>query len=84
MTSTRPPRNIRAARGTELRCKGWQQETILRLLENNIENGERPEDVVIYMNAGKAAGDWDSFDAIVRTLMTMDNDQTLVVLRIAH
>ena len=79
MPSAKPPRNIKAARGTTLRCKGWQQETILRLLENNIENGERPEDLVIYMNAAKAARNWESFDAIVRTLRTMEADDTLVV-----
>jgi urocanate hydratase len=73
------PRHIKAGGGLKLRCKGWQQETILRLLENNVENGERPEDLVIYMNAAKAARDWDSFDAIVRTLKTMDSNQTLVV-----
>ncbi|VTU15339.1 urocanate hydratase [Variovorax sp. RA8] len=79
MQAEKTPRNIKAARGTTLRCKGWQQETILRLLENNIENGERPEDLVIYMNAAKAARDWDCFDAIVRTLKTMEADETLVV-----
>jgi urocanate hydratase len=62
-----------------LRCRGWQQETILRLLENNVENGERPHDLVVYMNAAKAARDWDSFEAIVRTLTTMQSDETLVV-----
>ena len=77
--SGRALRNIQAARGTTLRCKGWQQETILRMLENNLENGERPEDLVIYMNAAKAARDWDSFEAIVRTLKSLENDETLVV-----
>jgi urocanate hydratase len=72
-------RKIKAARGTALRCKGWHQEVILRMLENNLENGERPEDLVIYMNAAKAARDWDSFDAIVRTLLTLENDETLLV-----
>jgi urocanate hydratase len=72
-------RNIKAARGLALRCKGWQQETILRMLENNLENGERPEDLVIYMNAAKAARDWKSFDAIVATLKDLEADETLVV-----
>ena len=58
-------RNIKAQRGGELRCKGWRQEAILRMLENNLENGERPEDLVIYMSAAKAARNWDAFDAIV-------------------
>ena len=79
MQTVPQPRNILAARGTQLRCKGWQQETILRMLENNLENGERPEDLVIYMNAAKAARNWDAFDAIVRTLKTMEHDQTMVV-----
>src|SRR4051812_9696328 len=73
------PRIIKAARGTTLRCKGWQQETILRMLENNLENGERPEDLVIYMNAAKAARDWKSFDAIVATLKDLEADETMVV-----
>ncbi|HMN82109.1 MAG TPA: urocanate hydratase [Burkholderiaceae bacterium] len=79
MPHSNPRRDIKAARGLALRCKGWQQETVLRMLENNLENGERPEDLVIYMNAAKAARDWDCFDAIVRTLITMDDEQTLVV-----
>ena len=54
-------RRIRAQRGTQLRCRGWKQETILRMLENNLENGERPEDLVIYMSAARAARDWESF-----------------------
>ncbi len=73
------PRNIKAGRGLTLRCKGWQQETILRMLENNLENGERPEDLVIYMNAAKAARDWKSFDAIVATLKDLEADETMVV-----
>ncbi|MDB5854153.1 MAG: hutU [Herminiimonas sp.] len=73
------PRNIKAARGTTLRCKGWHQEVILRMLENNLENGERPEDLVIYMNAAKAARNWESFDAIVQALLTLDDDETLVI-----
>ncbi|QKQ45302.1 MULTISPECIES: urocanate hydratase [Achromobacter] len=73
------PRRIRAQRGTALRCKGWHQEVILRMLENNLENGERPEDLVIYMSAAKAARDWDSFDRIVQALKTLDNDETLIV-----
>jgi urocanate hydratase len=70
---------IQAMRGTSLRCKGWQQEVILRMLENNLENGERPQDLVIYMNAAKAARNWESYDAIVHALKTLDHDETLVV-----
>ncbi|MDX6631289.1 MAG: urocanate hydratase [Gaiellales bacterium] len=72
-------RKIKAQRGSELRCKGWRQETILRMLENNLENGERPEELIIYAGSAKAARDWESFDRIVEALKTMDDDQTLVV-----
>ncbi len=72
-------RNIRAARGTTLRCKGWHQEVILRMLENNLENGERPQDLVVYMSAAKAARDWDSFDRIVAALKDLSDDETLIV-----
>ena len=73
------PRRVLAQRGTALRCKGWHQEVILRMLENNLENGERPEDLVVYMSAAKAARDWASFDRIVAALKDLDNDETLVV-----
>jgi urocanate hydratase len=79
MAQAKSSRNIRAARGTALRCKGWHQEVILRLLENNLENGERPEDLVIYMNAARAARDWHSFDLIVQNLLTLEDDETLVI-----
>ena len=72
-------REVRAQRGTTLRCKGWRQEAILRLLENNIENAEDPENLIIYMSVARAARDWTSFDRIVATLMAMSEDQTLVV-----
>ena len=72
-------RQIKAQRGGELRCKGWRQETILRMLENNLENAERPEELIIYAGSAKAARDWESFDRIVESLKTMEEDQTLVV-----
>jgi urocanate hydratase len=72
-------RNIKAQRGGELRCKGWRQEAILRMLENNLENAERPEELIVYAGSAKAARDWESFDRIVEALKTMDEDQTLVV-----
>jgi urocanate hydratase len=68
-----------AQRGLELRCKGWRQETLLRLLENNLENGENPEDLVVYMSRAKAARDWESFDRIVAALRDMEVDETLVI-----
>jgi urocanate hydratase len=70
---------VRAERGTRLRCRGWRQEAILRLLENNLENGEDPDNLVIYMAIARAARDWKSFDRIVATLTTMRDDQTLVI-----
>lgn len=68
-----------ATRGTELRCKGWRQETILRLLENNLENAESPSDLVIYMSWAKAARDWEGFDQAVAALKDLEDDQTLVM-----
>ena len=72
---------MRAARGPELRALGWQQEAALRMLENNLdpEVAERPEDLVVYGGTGKAARDWNSFDALVRTLTTLKADETMLV-----
>lgn len=72
-------KEVKAERGNVLRCKGWRQEAILRLLENNLENGEDPENLVIYMSIARAARDWKSFDRIVATLATMREDQTFVM-----
>jgi urocanate hydratase len=72
-------REVKAGRGATLRCKGWRQEAILRLLENNLENAEDPDNLVIYMSIARAARDWNSFDRIVSTLSTMSEDQTFVV-----
>jgi urocanate hydratase len=72
-------KEVKAGRGSVLRCKGWRQEAILRLLENNLENGEDPDNLVIYMSIARAARDWKSFDRIVATLATMREDQTLVM-----
>src|SRR3989449_7888199 len=70
---------ILAARGSRLRCKGWRQEAILRMLENNLENAEKPEELIIYGGTGKAARDWDAFRRIVETLQSLADDETLVV-----
>jgi urocanate hydratase len=72
---------VRAPRGTEISCKGWHQEAALRMLMNNLdpEVAERPEDLVVYGGTGKAARDWESFWAIVGTLQSLDNDETLLV-----
>src|SRR3982074_3577039 len=75
------PRIIRAPRGAKLNCKGWHQEAALRCLMNNLDPdvAERPEDLVVYGGRGKAARNWESFDAIVRSLQNLENDETLLV-----
>jgi len=70
---------IAAARGRDLRCKGWRQEAILRMLENNLENAERPEELIIYGGTGKAARSWDAFSRIVKSLKELEDDETLLV-----
>jgi urocanate hydratase len=67
--------------GTTLSCKGWQQEAALRMLLNNLdpEVAERPEELVVYGGAGKAARNWECFEAIVRTLRRLEHDETLLV-----
>ncbi|HYZ68131.1 MAG TPA: urocanate hydratase [Mycobacterium sp.] len=79
MTST--ARLVRAPRGTQLSCKGWQQEAALRMLMNNLdpEVAEHPEDLVVYGGTGRAARSWEAFDAIVRTLRNLENDETMLV-----
>ena len=74
-------RVVRAPRGTALSCKGWQQEAALRMLMNNLdpEVAERPGDLVVYGGTGKAARNWDCFDAIVASLRALENDETLLV-----
>ena len=69
----------RAARGPELRCRGWRQETILRLLENVLELAERPDDLVVYAAHAKAARDHVSLERIVRALRRLGDEETLVV-----
>jgi urocanate hydratase len=72
---------IRAPRGSTLSCRGWGQEAAMRMLMNNLdpEVAERPEELVVYGGTGKAARNWESFHAIVRTLKTLGNDETLLV-----
>jgi urocanate hydratase len=74
-------RTVRAARGTEPSAKSWQTEAPMRMLMNNLdpEVAERPEDLVVYGGTGKAARDWDSYDAIVRSLLDLESDETLLV-----
>lgn len=75
------PRPVRAPRGTELSARGWQQEAALRMLQNNLdpEVAEHPDKLVVYGGTGKAARDWNSFDAMVRTLRTLRDDETMLV-----
>jgi urocanate hydratase len=72
---------IRAPRGSEISCKGWQQEAALRMLMNNLdpEVAERPEELVVYGGTGKAARSWEAFDAIVEALRQLGDDETLLV-----
>jgi urocanate hydratase len=74
-------RNIRAPRGAELSCKGWHQEAALRCLMNNLDRevAEKPDELIVYGGTGKAARNWESFDAIVRSLQNLENDETLLV-----
>jgi urocanate hydratase len=74
-------RTIRSPRGTSLTCKGWPQEAALRMLMNNLDPdvAERPDDLVVYGGSGKAARNWESFDAIVRSLTALEHDETLLV-----
>jgi urocanate hydratase len=74
-------RPVRAPRGSTLSCLGWPQEAALRMLMNNLdpEVAERPDDLVVYGGTGKAARDWNSFDAIVRTLQSLKDDETMLV-----
>jgi urocanate hydratase len=74
-------RTVRAPRGTTITAKGWPQEAALRMLQNNLdpEVAEHPEDLVVYGGSGRAARDWPSFDAMIRTLTTLEGDETLLV-----
>jgi urocanate hydratase len=79
--ATRGARTVRAPRGTTLSCKGWQQEAAMRMLMNNLDPdvAERPDDLVIYGGSGRAARSWEAYDAIVRSLQRLENDETLLV-----
>ncbi|HEX2832773.1 MAG TPA: urocanate hydratase [Thermoanaerobaculia bacterium] len=80
-TTLTEPRTIRAPRGTSISCLGWQQEAALRMLMNNLdpEVAERPEQLIVYGGIGKAARNWECYDAIVATLKRLRNDETLLV-----
>src|SRR3954452_11034568 len=82
MTDALPgARPVRAPRGTELSCKGWPQEAVLRMLMNNLdpEVAENPDELVVYGGTGRAARSWEAFDAIVAELRRLESDETLLV-----
>ena len=72
---------IRAPRGTQITCRGWQQEAAMRMLMNNLDEevGERPRDLVVYGGTGRAARSWEAYHAIVASLKSLENDETLLV-----
>src|SRR5947207_7554584 len=74
-------RAIRAPRGRERSCKGWHQEAAMRMLMNNLdpEVAEAPDKLIVYGGTGRAARSWEAFDAIVRSLRELENDETLLV-----
>ncbi|MEO7218808.1 MAG: urocanate hydratase [Gemmatimonadaceae bacterium] len=74
-------RTVRAPHGSEITCKSWQQEAALRMLMNNLDPdvAERPDDLVVYGGTGRAARSWEAFDAIVRELRDLENDETLLI-----
>jgi urocanate hydratase len=76
MSTERP---VLAARGGTLRCKGWRQEALMRMLENVLEVGERPADLIVYASLGKAARDWTSYRRIVSLLKNLADDETLLL-----
>ena len=81
MTTSNKSRTVRAARGTQLSAKSWLTEAPLRMLMNNLdpEVAERPEDLVVYGGIGKAARNWECFDAIVSSLKKLENDESLLI-----
>jgi urocanate hydratase len=81
MQSTINPRSIKAPHGTQLTCKGWIQEAAMRMLMNNLdaEVAEKPEELIVYGGTGKAARNWECYEAIIRSLKSLENDETLLI-----
>ncbi|MCW8961347.1 MAG: urocanate hydratase, partial [Ignavibacteriaceae bacterium] len=81
MMSQRDIKNIKAPTGTKLKCKGWIQEAAMRMLMNNLdpEVAEKPEELIVYGGSGKAARNWQAFEAIINSLENLENDETLLV-----
>ncbi|HEY5615716.1 MAG TPA: urocanate hydratase, partial [Bacteroidota bacterium] len=80
-TKHTPRSVITAPRGTQLQCKGWLQEAALRMLMNNLDPdvAEKPQELIVYGGTGKAARNWECYDAIVSSLKNLENDETLLV-----
>src|SRR6202451_3066182 len=80
-TEMQAPTSIRAPRGNQITCKGWQQEAAMRMLLNNLDEevAERPQDLVVYGGTGKAARNWGCYHAIVRSLQSLETDEPLLV-----
>lgn len=76
---TKVYKKVTAKRGMELRCKGWRQEGLLRMLENNLENAEDPAHLIIYGGNGQSARNWECFHAIYQSLRNLEDDETLVM-----
>src|ERR1700720_4659472 len=79
--SASPARTIRAPRGSDLSCKGWHQEAAMRMLMNNLDPdvAENPDQLIIYGGTGRAARSWEAFEAIVRSLRELENDESLLI-----
>tara|TARA_Y100000590_G_scaffold454471_1_gene601354 strand:- start:93 stop:1745 length:1653 start_codon:yes stop_codon:yes gene_type:complete len=74
-------KNIKSPIGNKLTCKGWQQEAAFRMIQNNLDpdNAENPDELIVYGGLGKAARNWESYDAILRSLIELENDETLLI-----
>ena len=72
-------KNIKSPIGNKLTCKGWQQEAAFRMIQNNLDpdNAENPDELIVYGGLGKAARNWESYDAILKSLIELENDETL-------
>jgi len=72
-------KEIKADRGTVISCKGWRQEAFLRMLQNNLDNAEKPQELIVYGGTGKAARNWECYDKIEESLKILESDETLLV-----
>lgn len=72
-------RTVKANRGPKLECKGWRQEALLRMMQNNLENAEKPEELIIYGGTGRVARSWQALEAMMKALRELEEDETLLV-----